>query len=160
MTKIAKEINEDLLDAWTEAKRIDHLIYVSLKYTRTVDVLISVVKRMITFFDFLLEALLLKYKEEDKIEVIQKSPGLKCEQLREITDDAIVLEIIDFYLFLRKLVRMEYATINEYKRHVGLIAELDGNTYVVGIDEVTEYYKYIKNYLEYMNNFFSGTDDE
>ena len=38
---------ESLENAKEELKRIDHLIYVTLKYTRTVDVLLSVVERMV-----------------------------------------------------------------------------------------------------------------
>jgi hypothetical protein len=155
-----KEIHEDLYAAWTEAKRIDHLIYVSLKYTRTVDVLVSVIERMITFFDHLLEALLKKFKDDDKVDVIQKSPGLRCEQLRGITEDETILEIIDFYLFLRKLIRMDRDTINEYKRHVAMVVEMDENTYTIGIDEVTEYHKRIKDYLDYINNLISGENPE
>ena len=34
-------------DVKNEVKRVDHLIYVSLKYTRTVDVIRSVVERII-----------------------------------------------------------------------------------------------------------------
>ena len=40
-------MTENLENAKEELKRIDHLIYVTLKYTRTVDVLLSVVERMI-----------------------------------------------------------------------------------------------------------------
>ena len=34
-------MNENIHDAKQEMKRVDHLIYVSLKYTRTVDVMVG-----------------------------------------------------------------------------------------------------------------------
>jgi DNA-dependent RNA polymerase auxiliary subunit epsilon len=158
-----KEISEQLHEAFQESKRIDHLIYVSLKYTRTVDVILSIVKRMIEFFNYLLDALLEYYKEKGKVDVIQKSPGLKCDQLRSITDDEKILKMIDFYLLLRKLARVEYGTINEYKRHVGMIAKMDDDSEMtVDIDLITEYYGDVKDYLDYVNNILlekNGEDD-
>lgn len=155
-----KEMSEQLHEAWQESKRIDHLIYVSLKYTRTVDVIISVIERMINFFNFLLDALLEFYKEQGKVDVIQKSPGLKCDQLRSITEDEKVKEMIEFYLLLRKLVRVKHGIINEYKRHVGMIAKLEeGKEITVDIDLITEYYNRIKEYLDYVNDILLGNEE-
>ena len=157
-----KPIDESLHETYAELKRIDHLIFVSLKYTRTVDVIISVVERMINLFNLLIDVLLEFYKEEGKIDNIQKSPGLKCDQLRSAADNEKINEMIDFYLLLRRIVRMEHDTINEYKRHVGLVVELDpGETLTVNIDLVTEYYERIKKYLEYINvEIISDFDDD
>ncbi|MFP4400953.1 MAG: hypothetical protein ACLFPQ_03670 [Candidatus Woesearchaeota archaeon] len=148
-----KEIDERLHEALEELKRIDHLIFVSLKYTRTVDVIKSVVQRMVNYFNFVLDAMLDYYKEKGELDIIQKSPGLKCDQLRNLTDDSKIHEMIDFYLLLRRLLRVDYSIINEYKRHVGMVAELsDTDTLTVDIDLITEYYKALKDYLDYVND--------
>ena len=47
-----------LEEAREELKRADHLIYVSLKYTRTVDVIKSVIDRLISCLDFVIDKLL------------------------------------------------------------------------------------------------------
>ena len=49
---------ESLEDAKEELKRVDHLIYVSLKYTRTVDVLRNVIERLVTASEFMITAML------------------------------------------------------------------------------------------------------
>jgi hypothetical protein len=150
-----KEMSEQLHEALQESKRIDHLIFVSLKYTRTVDVIVSILERMINFFNFLVEALLEYYKEKGMVDVIQKSPGLKCDQLKGVSSDSKIHEMIDFYILLRRLVRIDRSTINEYKRHVAMVVKLDdGKELVVDIDLVTKYYEQIKGYLEYCNESF------
>ena len=63
-----------LEDAGEELKRADHLVYVSLKYTRTVDVLMNSLSRMIDAYDYLIGALLLYAKEEKSLQVIPSSP--------------------------------------------------------------------------------------
>ncbi len=157
-----KTINEDLGDALQESKRIDHLIYVSLKYTRTADVLLSVIQRMVNFFDFLVDALLLMYQEKGDVDVIQKSPGLKCDQLRAVVNhDEKLMEMIEFYLLLRKLARLPITIENEYKRHVGRITEFpNGETITVNIDSVTEYFVRVKDYLDYVNHYLGENQEE
>ena len=51
-------MKESLQDAKEELKRIDHLIYVTLKYTRTVDVFLSIIERMINSYEFIIDVLL------------------------------------------------------------------------------------------------------
>jgi hypothetical protein len=158
--RVLKEINDNLTEAVREIKRIDHLIYVSLKYTRTADVIKSVVERMIEFFNQIIDSLLEFYQEEGKIDVIQKSPGLKCDQLRTVCEDDKIIEMIDFYLMLRKVIRFDFTVINEYKRHVGRVTQFpDGTELIVNIDLVTEYYQVLKDYLEYVNDIINKKTD-
>ena len=48
------KMDDALYDAEKELKRVDHLIYVSLKYTRTVDVFKNIIKRLISTIDFIM----------------------------------------------------------------------------------------------------------
>lgn len=156
-----EELQEIYHDAVQELKRVDHMIYVSLKYTRTVDVLQSLIERMIASFDFQLDLILENFKEKGTIESYQKSPGLKCNTIRENTEDETIRELLDFYLLLRRLTRAEYDTINEYKRHVGMVVtHADGSELIVNIDLVTEYYHRMKDYLKYVHDFVDGPSDD
>ena len=49
------EESENIENAVSQLKRADHLLYVTLKYTRTVDVIKSIIKRLISAFDFAVE---------------------------------------------------------------------------------------------------------
>ena len=69
-----KNMNEDLLEAREELKRLEHIIYVSLKYTRTVDVILNALHRMISTYDFIVEAFLIKAKEDRLLDEMPKSP--------------------------------------------------------------------------------------
>jgi hypothetical protein len=156
-----EELEELYYGAVRELKRVDHMIYVSLKYTRTVDVIKSLIERMICSFDFQLDMILEYFKEKGKIESYQRSPGLKCSKIRELTDDDTINEIVVFYLLLRRLTRAEFETINEYKRHVGMVVtNPDGTEIIVNIDLVTEYYKIMKEYIAYVHNFVSEGEEE
>ena len=133
-------MNETLKDAADEMKRLDHLIHVSLKYTRTVDVLISVLKRFIECIDFIMLALLQKMHEDKQIESVPESPVGKVNVLKENITDKKILEILDNYLIFRKLVRSVYTKRNEYRRYVTMTVEENGTIIEVDIDSVTEFY--------------------
>lgn len=147
-----------LHDAYEELKRVDHLIYVSLKYTRTVDVLKNVLKRLITCFDCVLDSILQKAEDEGRIIEAPHAPRAKATEVRNIyPDDEVMKEFLDFYLLLRDLDQAEYTKSQEFRRHVTMHTQLEPGNYDVNIDVVTEYYKKSKEYLEHINGLLAGS---
>lgn len=145
-------MKESLDDVKNELKRVDHLIYVSLKYTRTVDVIKSVLERMITAFDFGFIAMLEQVKKRRKKLEVPTQPRKRCDLLKEIfPEDKRLLRFIEFYLLLRDLSRAKYTRREEYRRHVTMIAELGvGNFVEVDIDKLYEDYNTMKEFVEYL----------
>ena len=116
----------------------------------------NVINRLISAFDFMIGDLIKFY--EDRIEGgAPTSPAMKCDVLREILkDDSKMQEFLDFYLLLRKLSRAKYKRINEFRRHVTMVADVDGKTVEVNIDVVTDYYKDANEYIEYIRKLKEG----
>lgn len=148
-------MNEHLENVVEELKRVDHLIYVSLKYTRTVDVIRSIVVRIINAFDSMMDALIQKLKSEGKVTTIPQLPGLKCDMLRaQYKESPQILEYIDFYLILRKIMRSKYKSSQEFRRHVTMTVELididsgEKKVIEVNMDLVKEYYEKTKQCFE------------
>lgn len=137
-------MNEYLHDAHEELKRVDHLIFVSLKYTRTVDVIKSIIVRLINCFDFCVLALLCKIKDVSE-EDLPKSPGLRTNMLaEEYKNEEDMQEFLKFYHLLRSLSRAEFSRAREYRRHVTMTALLQEGPAEVNIDIITEYYRKTK----------------
>ena len=91
-----------------ELKRVDHLFWVSLKYTRTVDVIKHVIDRLISCIGYGLESLLKYAKEKKLVTSIPENAGLRCDLLKKIyPDNNELLDYINFYLKLRKLSKAE-----------------------------------------------------
>ncbi|RLE39056.1 hypothetical protein DRJ17_02040 [Candidatus Woesearchaeota archaeon] len=141
---------EYLEKAKEELKRVDHLIFVSLKYTRTVDVIRNIIQRMIASFDFLVEGLCVELKESKKIESVPQAPGMRCNIIKEYIKDERILEFVDFYLYLRKLILSKFDRQQEFRRHVTMMTFVNGEQIKIDIDAVTEYYKKAKSYVEYI----------
>jgi hypothetical protein len=135
-------------DAKEELKRVDHLIYVSLKYTRTTDVLLNIIKRMIDAYQFLLEALLRKALEEKKIEEIPTTPKERCNVIKRVYEDKDIHEHVDMFLLLRQITKTEYTSENEYRRHVTLITYIGERREILNIDLVSVYYENLLKFYD------------
>ncbi len=144
---------KDYLDKLrSELKRADHLFYVSLKYTRTVDVIRSVIQRLINAFDVGIEGILKKKKRRKKTLEMPEQPRKRCEVIKELfPEDKKLINFIDFYLNLRNIIQAEYDKAHEYRRNVKMITHLGPeNDLDVNIDLILEYYNKTKKFEEYI----------
>ena len=90
-------------EAREELKRADHLIFVTLKYTRTVDVIKNIIKRLINAFELATDDALVYAKKKRKIATIPMLQKLKCDMLSKVIKDERIKEYRDFYNMLKTL---------------------------------------------------------
>src|SRR3989344_6124129 len=138
---------EDFEDnAEEELKRADHLIYVTLKYTKTVDVIKNTIKRLINAMDFSVFETM-KYL---KMKNISDVPRIRFEQL--IGKLPKLKEYADFYFLLRRVFNAEFDSKEEYRKRVTLLTE-EGD---VDIETLKEYNERTKKFVKLMEEFCKG----
>lgn len=142
-----------------EMKRADHLLYVSLKYTRTVDVLKSLLERLINALDATTDDLLEYALEKKKIREKPENLGLKGELAKKTFKDETINEMIDFALTLKKINRAEYKRSREFRRHVTMTAITDTGIVNINIDVIKEYYFKTRDYIEHAEKLITGEKD-
>lgn len=145
-------MSDEMKQAKEEMKRVDHLIHVSLKYTRTVDVFRSIIQRMADGIENAIAAYLETLEEDGTIESVPEQPGLKVATLRRYTDNETLLELAEEIIFLRRILRAEYGATQEFRRHVTMSVEMDGETEEINIDNITERYKRIESLINEVEN--------
>jgi hypothetical protein len=146
-------MKESLFEAKEELKRVDHQIYVSLKYTRTVDVLMNCLGRMIDAYSCMIDALLKYAVERKKIkdDMVPSSPLERLDLARSIyAEEEIVQKNMELYALMRKVVKTNPKKEQEFRRHVTLRTMVDGKEVTVDIDKVTEYYMLMKEFYEWI----------
>jgi len=154
-------MEEYLIEAQEELKRLEHIIYVSLKYTRTVDVIIGALRRMVGTYDLIIEAFLEKAKEEELIENLPKSPALRARRIEELyPEDKELKKYLTFYHFLKTVLKLPYEKRQEYRRHVAHIVKLENSTAEMTIDIVTTCEKYMHDFLRYAGEKLLGRKRE
>ena len=143
-------MNELLLDAREELKRLKHIIYVTLKYTRTVDVLVNALQRLVAIYDLIIEAMLEKAKEDKLISVLPKSPALRATTLGELyPEDMELKRYMTFYAFIKTLLKLPYQKREEFRRHVTLVVNLEHSTAEIDIDNLVNCERISHKFLRY-----------
>ena len=148
-------MSEFLEEAIGELKRADHLIYVSLKYTRTVDVIKNILERLITCFDFTFDYLLEDLKEKKKINEIPAARTKKVDVVKSyFANNKEVQDYVDFYLLLRKINKADFTRRQEFRRHVTMSAILEDDRIVeLNIDVIHDYYLKTKAFVDLAISF-------
>ena len=161
MKKLDPDVDEQLQGARSELRRVDHLIYVSLKYTRTVDVIRNTIARLINTYDCGVLALLMDLKSKKKIKDYPSSPGMKVELLEKKFSDDHIKQALEFYLLMRRIMKSDYTKREEYRRHVTMVTILDNNTNLeIDIDKLEEHYHKTKEFINYITNVITGKKDD
>ncbi|MBI2575037.1 hypothetical protein HYV82_04075 [Candidatus Woesearchaeota archaeon] len=142
-------------EAREELKRADHLLYVSLKYTRTVDVIKSLIERLLNALNIAIDCLLQRAKEKRRIKEMPDNNGLKCELAKKTYKDEKISDMIGFALMLRKISRADYKRSNEFRRHVTMTAITDGGIVNITLDVIKEYYDRTTDYIDYVDNLLN-----
>jgi len=153
-------MQESLEKASEELKRADHLIYVSLKYTRTVDVIKSIIERLANAYDFLTESLIKRKIDEGKIESMPSSPLERADEVMKLYGSENFKKYIDLYLMLRKIMKAEFDRSKEFRRHVTMTAKLkDGTAIPVDIDKIYEYNNLTKEFFNFVHSMGDAGND-
>jgi len=153
-------MKEALDNARDELKRVDHLFYVSLKYTRTADMMRHMIERLINAFSFGVESLLKHAKENKKISSIPDNPAMKCSLLLKTFTGEELRDQINLYLTLRKIMRCDYSKREEFRRHVTMTCMIDkGEVIEINIDVLKIYYDTAKAFIDYVSRIVEGREE-
>jgi hypothetical protein len=129
----------------------DHLLYVSLKYTKTCDVIVNLILRWRKMVETSIEEILKHAKEKKKISSISSTPIEKIGQVRKLfKKNKEFLEVIDMYEMFRKIKELRLERIGEFRKNVTLKVLYRGKEININLDQ-------LKIYAEMLEKFISTT---
>jgi len=129
----------------------DHLLYVSLKYTKTCDVIKNLLLRWSRMMEVSIERILKHAKKKKKISSIPTNPIGKIEQTKKIfRKDENFLEALEMYEMFRKIKELRTERIGEFRKNVALKIFYKGQEINVNLEQ-------LKIYAEKLEKFISTT---
>ena len=141
-----QKVIEDLAEtAREELKRADHSIYVSLKYTRTVDIIKNTIKRLISAFDLALLDVCEHLRAKRKIKSIPTVAILRADTVSKNLPD--LKPYIEFYNMLKDIDKAKYDKKEEYRKNVTLIVYIGNKRIDVDIKTLEIYYNKVNDFL-------------
>lgn len=137
-----------------EKTSADHLLYVSLKYTKTCDVMLNLIERWRSMIELCLDALIQKAKKQRIIKSIPVAPKMKVELLKEaFKKEPIVLETIQVYEFFKKVPELEKIRENEFRKNVCLRIIGEGKETRIDMDKLKEYSELLERFIKFIRGY-------
>ncbi len=135
----------------------DHLLYVSLKYTKTCDVIMNLLLRWRNLIDVCIDKSLEKAKKDGKInEVVDNAIG-KIKQAKEVfKKDKNFVETLDFFMMLRKLETLETERVGEFRKNVALKIKFRGEEVVVDLEKLKSYAQLVEEFVNSCKKYLSN----
>jgi len=129
----------------------DHLLYVSLKYTKTCDVIINLLLRWHAMIDLAFERLIDKAKKMKKWKPVPDAPRAKLVQLKQIyAGVSPVAETLDLYELFRDVEKLDKVRENEFRKGVNLKVSYRGQVVNVNLDKLKEYSEILERFISYI----------
>ncbi len=153
-------MNECAENAIDELKRADHMLFVSLKYTRTCDVIKNIIERLVACFDFTFDYIAVSLKEKKKIDSVPSARAIKIDVLKDyFKENKEFQSYLEFYYLLRRINKAEFTRRQEFRRHVTMTAVMDDDCLLeVNIDTIYEYYNKTKSFMDLAFSMFEAKE--
>ncbi len=144
---------EDIIQ---EKIRADHLLYVSLKYTKTCDVIVNLLLRWRRMIETSIEEILKHAKTKKKVSMIPASPLGKMDEVKKLfKKDKEFLEVIDVYEMLRKLEELRKERIGEFRKNVTLRVFYRGQEVDINLEKLKIYASMLERFISTTKQFLS-----
>jgi len=135
----------------------DHLLYVSLKYTKTSDVIKNLIYRWGSMIEHSIDRILQHAKKKKKIKIIPLSPKPRLDLLREIfKKEKVVLDTIELYEMFRRIDELKKEAEGEFRKNVALKVLYKGKEVKINLDKLKEYSVTLENFINFLKQFLSS----
>jgi len=129
----------------------DHLLYVSLKYTKTCDVIKNLMIRWRKMIETAIESILKHAKKRKKISSVPASPMGQIDLIKKLfKSNKEFMQVIEFYEMLRKIEELRTERIGEFRKNVCLKICYQGKEININLEQ-------LKIYADLLEKFISTT---
>lgn len=134
----------------------DHLLYVSLKYTKTCDVIMNLLIRWRRMIEISIDAILRQAKKNKKSSSIPESPVKKIDEIKRLfKKDKEVMKTIEFYEMIKKIEELRCERIGEFRKNVSLKVMYKGEEIQINLEKLKEYAALLEKFISRTKQFLS-----
>tara|TARA_Y100000310_G_scaffold344244_1_gene455949 strand:- start:9959 stop:10384 length:426 start_codon:yes stop_codon:yes gene_type:complete len=126
----------------------DHLLYVSLKYTKTCDVIINLLLRWKNMIELAMDVLVEKAKKQKKWKAVPDAPRARLIQLEKIySNDEVISETLHLYELFRDIESLEKVRESEFRKGVNLRVTYKGEEVNIDLEKLKEYSSLLEKFI-------------
>lgn len=141
-----QNMDEEIIKEKTSA---DHLMYVSLKYTKTCDVILNLLARWKSLIEISFDAILEKGIEGGKIDRMPVTPKERIEFIKKyFVKDEAVQKVVPLYIFLKRVPGLKKVRSGEFRKNVNLKVVVTPTKNVnINMEMLGEYYDVVEAFM-------------
>jgi len=129
----------------------DHLLYVSLKYTKTCDVIVNLLLRWKNMIEYAMDLLIEKAKKQKKWKPAPEAPRAKLFQLKKLyLQDKVIQDALVLYELFRDIETLPKIRENEFRKGVNLKVEYKGESVNINLEKLKEYSEILERFISAM----------
>lgn len=136
-----------------EKKRAQHLFYTSLKYTKTSDIIINLMKRWASTIEETINACLIHAKKKKIIKEIPEMPKAKIMAIQKILKHETVKKMFELYEIFKNIHNYEIVSEHEFRKNIILNLVKDGKTITLDLQKLEEWEKIFEEYIKIIEDF-------
>ena len=139
-----------------EKTSADHLLYVSLKYTKTCDVILNLIKRWTIMVGFCIDSLLVQAKKMKKVSAIPAAPRQKTELAKKVFKSSPeITQAIELHEFFKRTENLTKLREHEFRKNVRLVVNDGGKEVIIDLEKLKEYSRIIDLFIDYTKKYIS-----
>jgi len=123
---------------------VEHMIYVSCKFTRTTEMLRKVMENIVQGYEEFFKVAYELFVGEDTVASFG-GVSHKIQMLNEaMANRGIFVDLSDYFL-LKKLLISDFDSVGMYRKNLSMISFVDGEEYIINMAKLLEFYENLKN---------------
>ena len=135
----------------------DHLLYVSLKYTKTCDVIFNLILRWRKMIETAIDEILKYARKKKKISSIPTNPIKKIDTVKGLfKKNPEFLRTIQMYEMFRKIEELRKERIGEFRKNVTLKVFYQGQEININLEKLKEYASNLEKFISTTKQFLSS----
>lgn len=137
---------EEIIKEKTSA---DHLMYVSLKYTKTCDVILNLLARWKSLIELSFDAILENKVENGKVPAMPTNPKQRIEFMRKyFKKNEVVQDVIPLYIFFKRVPDLKKTREGEFRKNVNLKVFEASKVTEINMEKLGEYYEIVEKFVD------------
>jgi hypothetical protein len=139
-----------------EKTSADHLLYVSLKYTKTCDVILNLLSRWKSMIELSFDCVIEKLIEKKKIPNKPKSPKERVEFMKKYFKKyPAIQETIPLYIFFKKVPGLDKQREGEFRKNVNLKIIEPRQITEINMEKLGEYSEILERFISEVKQILS-----
>ena len=139
-----------------EKTSADHLLYVSLKYTKTCDVILNLIKRWGFMIGACVDGLLIQAKKNKKVNIIPLAPRQKIELVKKtFKNSPEITKVMGIYDFFKRIDNLPKKREFEFRKNVRLVVDDNNKEVIIDLEKLKEYSKDIDIFIESIKKYLA-----